>query len=189
MFFRKKTENTEEDWIEGCRKGNPKSQEMLYKHYYGYAMSICLQYSKKEEETVEILNDAFFKIFTKISQYDKEQSFKSWIRKIIINSAIDYYRKNNKNTHQNIDEITAPEQEISTDILSQLSANEILELLQKLPENQRIVFNLYEIEGYSHDEIAEKLGMSSSVSRTNLFRAKQQLKVLIEKHFHYVRIS
>ncbi len=186
MFFRKKAENTEEDWIEGCRQGKAKSQEMLYKHYYGYAMSICLQYSKKEEENAEILNDAFFKVFTKISQYDKQQVFKSWLRKIIVNSAIDYYRKNNKNIHQSIDTITIPEQEISSDILAQLSANDILELLQKLPENQRIVFNLYEIEGYSHEEIGEKLGMSSSVSRTNLFRAKQQLKILIEKHFHYV---
>jgi RNA polymerase sigma-70 factor (ECF subfamily) len=182
MFFKSKPE-TEEDWIEGCRQNKPKSQEMLYKHYYGYAMSICLQYGKNSDEAAEILNDAFFKVFTKISLFENGNSFKGWLRRIVVNTAIDYYRKHNKNLHINIEDIAPPEQDISVDALSQLSAENILSMLQQLPENQRMVFNLFEIEGYSHEEIAEKLGTSSSVSRSHLCRAKQKLRQLLEKQY------
>lgn len=185
MFFRKKTEESVLDWLEGCKQGKPKPQEMLYKHYYSYAMSICLQYSKNEEEAAEILNDSFFKVFTKIDKYETTQPFKTWFRRIIINTAIDYYRRNNKHTHVNIEDVAPHEQEISVDALSKLSAEDILKLLQRLPENQRIVFNLFEIEGYGHEEIAEKLNIAPSTSRVHLLRAKQQLRQLVEKLFQY----
>lgn len=185
MFFRKKTEDSVLDWLEGCKQGKPKSQEMLYKHYYGYAMTICLQYAKNEEEGAEILNDSFFKVFTKIHQYESTQPFKTWFRRIIINTAISYYRKNNKHTHVNIEDIAPHEQEVSIDALTKLSAEDILKLLQRLPESQRIVFNLFEIEGYGHEEIAEKLNIAASTSRVHLLRAKQQLRQLVEKLFQY----
>ena len=189
MFFRKKTEETETDWIEGCRQNKPKSQEMLYKHYYSYAMTICLQYSKSEEEAAEILNDSFFKVFTKMQQYDTKQAFRAWLRKIIVHTAIDYYRRYHKNLYVNIEDIAPVEQDISVDILSTLSAEEIIKLLQRLKENQRIVFSLFEIEGYSHEEIADTLGITAGTSRATLSRAKAFLQQQLEKQAQAENLS
>jgi RNA polymerase sigma factor (sigma-70 family) len=182
MFFRRKSEANPLDWIEDCKKGKPKAQEMLYKHYYGYVMSICLQYSKTQEQAAEILNDSFYKVFTQIGKYEQEFEFKLWLRKITINTAIDYCRKNTKNLFLT-EEITPQTQELTQDFTYAFTAEEILQLLNKLSENQRIVFNLYEIEGYTHDEIAEKLNITEAASRTFLSRAKQKLKEIIEKSY------
>jgi RNA polymerase sigma factor (sigma-70 family) len=182
MFFRRKSEANPLDWIEDCKQGKPKAQEMLYKHYYSYVMSICLQYSKDQDQAAEILNDSFYKVFTQIGKYDKTFDFKSWVRKIAINTAIDYCRKNTKNLFHT-EPITPNTEEITQDLNDAFTATEILNILNKLSENQRIVFNLYEIEGYSHDEIADKLSISEAASRTFLSRAKQKLKEIIEKSY------
>jgi RNA polymerase sigma factor (sigma-70 family) len=182
MFFRQKPTTTEEEWIAGCRKQEPKAQEKLYRQYYGYAMTIALQYAGNEEEAVEILNDSFLKVFSKITTYDSNYPFKGWLRRIVVNTAIDYYRKAKKIGFQVALEDVKGE-ETSTEMTDKLTAEDILKLLHQLPEVQRMVFNLYEIEGYAHEEIAEQLGISEAVSRVYLSRAKQKLKVLVEKYF------
>lgn len=174
----------EKEIIKGCRKKKSKSQEMLYKHFYGYAMSICLRYSYSKDEALEILNDSFMKVFNNIQKYNENLSFKSWLRRIIINTSIDYYRKNQKHRHTlNIE--MARNEEYHLDIIDDLSVEDILKLLNELPNQYRIIFNLYEIEGYSHKEIAKMLDIPESTSRTNLARAKKKLRILFHQNFDY----
>lgn len=174
-----------EKLIHECEKGNVMYQEMLYKHFYGYSLSICRLYTYSNDEAVSILNDSFLKVFSSVQKkkYNLEIPFKFWLRKIIINTAIDYYRKNLKhNNHLNIDEIHHIESN-NLSVLDNLKAQDIINLLDQLPELHRMVFNLYEIQGYSHNEISVKLSIAESSSRVFLTRAKTKLKVLINKNF------
>jgi RNA polymerase sigma-70 factor (ECF subfamily) len=161
--------------IQEAKNGDRKSIELLYKQFYGYAMSIALRYSNSREEACEIINDSFMKAFDKLDQYDNQNSFKGWLRRILINTSIDYYRKNIKHTAV-MDIEKADTETLDPDIIDQLSANDILGVLRDLPEILRIIFNMYEIEGYSHNEISEQLGIPSSTSRTYLARAKKKLR-------------
>jgi len=166
--------------LQGCKQGNSNSQERLYRHFYPYALSICLRYAKNREEAVEILNDGFLKIFSRLDQYDPSFPFKTWIRRIMINTAIDYHRKYHKNPpflELNTNLPGNPKgQETEIEIDSSVST---LLIVQQLSPAYRMVFNLYVMEGYKHQEIAEKLGVSVSTSKTNLARAKARLKKMI----------
>ncbi len=168
--------------MNGCRKGDRKSQENLYALFYGYAMSICLRYSRDREEAIEILNDGFFKAFTKIDRYSDGQSFKGWLRKIMINTAIDYYRKNEKHFHS-VDISYAKDQWHEYDIIDAIAEKDIIQLVQSLPASYRVVFNLYVIEGYKHEEIAQQLNISVGTSKSNLSVARNKLKRAISNQF------
>jgi RNA polymerase sigma factor (sigma-70 family) len=170
-----------EKLIEGCMKGRLKDQEGLYKHFYGYAMGICLRYAKTRDEASEILNDSFLKVFNKLGMYDSSKLFKAWLRRIVVNTAIDYYRREHKYDNQ-VPIEKAGREENDFDVIDQLNTEDILKLLQKLPDNHRVVFNLYEIEGYSHDEIGEMLQIPVGTSKSNLSRAKQKLRTLVTEH-------
>lgn len=161
--------------LAGCRKGNRKSQEKLYEHYFGYGMSISLRYSKTRGEAVEVLNDAFIKIFNKLDKYSKGLSFKGWLRRIIINTAIDHFRKNEKHYHS-VDISYAKTQEVSQTVIQKIAADEILEAVRELPPSYRLVFNLHVIEGFKHEEIAQKLDISVGTSKSNLAVARSKLK-------------
>ncbi|MCH6198099.1 RNA polymerase sigma factor [Aquiflexum sp. LQ15W] len=165
----------EKHLIQEAKNGDRKSIELLYKQFYGYAMSVALRYSNSREEACEIINDSFMKAFDKLDQYDSQNSFKGWLRRILINTSIDYYRKNTK--HTAVMEIEkAGAETLDPDVIDQLSAEDILRILRNLPEILRIIFNMYEIEGFSHNEISEQLGIPSSTSRTYLARAKKKLR-------------
>lgn len=167
--------------INGCKKGRSKSQEELYKHFYGYAMSICLRYASNKEEAKEILNDSFLKVFSKLEQFDNKRSFRGWLRRIVINTAIDYYRRNEKHRgNYSIDDSFFEISETDENVIDKLSAEDIMKLVQSLPESYRMTFNLYEVEGYSHDEIGEKLNVPVGTSRSNLSRAKKQLRQMVK---------
>lgn len=167
--------------LQGCLNDDRNSQRRLYEQFYGYAMNICLRYSKNREEAVEILNDAFLKVFLNLGKYNPEFPFKGWLRRIIINSAIDYYRKNNK--HPDCEELTpanVPESEEMP--LPKLAGEEdLLPVLRKLSPAYRIIFNLFVMEDYSHREIAEMLGIDVRTSRSNLVRAKENIRALMQK--------
>lgn len=179
-MFRKKNEI--EDIIAGCRKKQSKSQEALYKQFFAYAMSVAIPYAHMPDEAHEIVNDSFMKVFDKIESYQQAHSFKSWFRAIVVNTAIDYYRKNGK-YRMNTEVEYADRIEYSEEILDSLNLENILELLNGLSDNQRIIFNLFEIEGYSHREIAEMLEITETASRTTLARAKKTLRVLYYNYF------
>ena len=167
--------------LQGCLLGARNSQRMLYEHFYGYAMSICLRYAKNREEAVEILNDGFLKVFTRLDQYDPDQPFRAWLRRILINSAIDHHRKNQLfplhlelSAATNLADDAMPMPRLSPD-------EDVLPVLQKLSPAYRMVFNLYVMEEFRHEEIAEMLGISVSTSRSNLVRAKETLRLLITR--------
>ena len=175
---------TENQLIEGCKSGKEVYQEQLYKQFYAYAISISRLYTYSDDEAVSILNDSFIKVFSIVTkkEFELKSPFKFYLRKIVINTAIDNYRKNKKhNVILDIDEIEPTS--YTVDVIDNLAYDDIIQLLDKLPEMHRVVFNLYEIQGYKHNEIAEKLQISESSSRTFLTRAKKKMRILINKHF------
>jgi RNA polymerase sigma factor (sigma-70 family) len=175
------------DLVKGCAGGDRRSQEILYKRYFSFAMSICIRYTRDENEAMEIVNDSYMKVMEGLSDYDSSRPFKPWYGKVLVNTAIDNYRKNLKhNDHLSIDTITETE-ERAPEIEAELSVNDILTLYRHLPVNYKITFNLFEIEGYSHEEIGKMLGVTSSTSRSTLTRTKKMLRELYNKHIISVK--
>jgi len=172
----------QEKIIKECKRGNIASQRQLYMHYYSYAMSICLRYTNNKETSEEVLNDSFLKVFQNLKKYDPSYSFKSWLRKIIINTAIDHYRKNSKYPEL-IDYHTQRFHNCKNKAVDNLMTEDILTLLRNVPATHRVVFNLYEMEGYSHKEIAALLGITDGTSRSYLKRAKEKLRILYKNYF------
>ena len=166
---------SETELIQKCKHGDIKYQERLYKHFYGYAMGVGLRYLPDRNDTLEVVNDAFIKVFKSISQFENERLFKPWLRRIIVNTALDRRRKDMKFLyHAGLEEADLIFN--SPKAIENLDAADILKLLNSLPEAQRIVFNMYEIDGYSHEEIGQSLGIPASSSRVNLSRAKEKLR-------------
>jgi RNA polymerase sigma factor (sigma-70 family) len=169
--------------LEGCLKNDRKCQELLYKQFYGYAMGVCMRYVPNREEALEVVNDGFLKIFQKVQMYDAEKPFKIWLRRIMINTALDHYRQNVKfqhNTDLSVAENTIAAAD-SDNIYSTLAHEDLIELIQQLTPSYRTVFNLYVIDGYSHEEIAQRLGISEGTSKSNLARARENLRVMLSK--------
>lgn len=174
------------DLISGCRAGNFQAQEMLYKHFYGYALGIAMRYLINKDDALEAVNDAFIKVFKAIGTFKTDSDFKPWFRKILVNTALDYKRKNMR-FNQAIEMTDTEVQTTYTSGIQNLSAKDILNLMKNLNETQHLVFNLYEIDGYSHKEIAELLNIPESSSRTYLSRAKQVMQGLLITHSIYTR--
>jgi len=168
----------EGELIARCKTGDLRYQEILYTRFYGFAMGVSLRYSINREDALEAVNDAFIKIFKSFSNYDPKKPFKAWLSTFVINTAIDKRRKELK-YQLNIDLGEAVIALSTTDTIGNLEAQDILNLLKLLPLIQATIFNLYEIDGYSHEEIAKMLGIAVSSSRVYLTRAKEKLRKLL----------
>ncbi|GAB3034953.1 RNA polymerase sigma factor [Spirosoma pulveris] len=180
------------DLLAGCLRNQRKSQELLYKQFYGYAMSVCLRYAPTREGALEVLNDGFLKVFTRLDQYDSTQPFKGWLRRILINAAIDHYRQEVR--HHNHEAVEQVEQTVATesaDAFGQLAHEELMGLVQRLSPAYRLVFNLYVMDGFTHEEIAGQLGISVGASKSNLARARENLRTLVKRlnNDEYVRAN
>ncbi|MBB3839953.1 RNA polymerase sigma-70 factor (ECF subfamily) [Runella defluvii] len=179
--------------LEGCLRNDRKCQELLYKQFYGYAMGVCMRYVPNRDEALEVVNDGFLKVFQKVQMYDADKPFKAWLKKVMINTALDFYRQNVK--FQNHDDISSIENTAvaseSQSAYSQLEYNELIGLIQQLTPSYRAVFNLYVIDGYSHEEIAQKLGISEGTSKSNLARARENLRSMLLKkgNDEYARVT
>ena len=175
--------------IQGCVLNDRLSQKKIYTSFYNYAMSICSIYTTNNEDSVEILNDGFLKIFKEIYRYqpayaDHVLSFKGWLRKIMLYTSIDHFRKNHKYrfTKELDSEVTWRSAE-SEDALDKISYNEIVRSMQKLTPGYRIIFNLFIVENFSHEEISRQLGISIGTSKSNLARGRKQLqKILLHEN-------
>jgi len=166
-----------------CRKGNRQSQKELYKKYYSYGLSVCLHYSKNREEAEEILNDGFVKTFSRLDQYKFKAPFKSWLRQVLVRSAIDYYRKyHHKDDKWKVVHIQQ-QTSVENEAIHNLSMEDALKLLQQLPPSYRMVFNLFVLEGYSHPEIAKLLEIETGTSKSNLAKAKKKLRTLALNYY------
>jgi RNA polymerase sigma factor (sigma-70 family) len=173
--------------LKACSRGDLKAQEYLFRQYYGYVMSIALRFSSCHDNALEIANDSFLKIFMEIDSHQVDKEFRAWVRKIVINTAIDYYRMNKKNRSE-ISIEAAYNEPADESVIDNLNAGEIVKLINSLPVRYRYTFSLFEIEGFSHDEIARQLGITVSTSRSNLTRAKKMLrqKILITSQYERV---
>ncbi|MDN3547488.1 RNA polymerase sigma factor [Mucilaginibacter aquaedulcis] len=169
---------TEEEIISQCKTGSLKHQEMLYKLFYGYAMGISLRYSLNRDDALEVVNDAFIKVFNAIHSYNIDKPFKAWLRTIVVNTAIDRRRKDLK-FQLNVELENAAPITSNMGAVDNLNVQDILKLMKELPAIQLTIFNLYEIDGYNHDEIANMLSIPVSSSRVYLSRAKERLRKML----------
>lgn len=166
----------EHELIEGCRRQNRQAQQALYELYSGKMYALCCRYVKDKMEAEDVLVVAFTKIFERIHQYKGDGSFEGWIRRVMVNESLGFLRKN-KNMYVET-EIEAANLEPNYEQLdSALEAEDLMKLIEGLPTGYRVVFNLYAIDGYSHQEIAEQLGISENTSKSQLSRAR----VLLQK--------
>lgn len=166
----------ETELIEGCRRGENTSQRQLYERMAGKMFSICCRYIKDRMVAEDVLVGAFTKVFERIEQFKSEGSFEGWVRKIVVNESLTYLRKNKSMYLET--ELEAADREPDLDNQrNHLEAEDLLKLVAELPAGYRIVFNMYAIDGYSHKEIADHLGISESTSKSQLNRARNCLKI------------
>lgn len=164
--------------LKGCLNNDRQSQKKLYQHFFGYAMSICCRYTANRTEATEVLNEGFLKVLTRLCMYDQEKSLKGWVRRIMINTALDYNRQNSRPNRCNAFNMLENAKMVSTQeiAISRLSYEEILSQIQQLSPGYRIVFNLYIVDGFTHEEIASQLGITVGTSKSNLHKAKAILQ-------------
>ena len=163
--------------IKGCLAGNRRDQELLYRRHVSKLYAVCLQYSGNDDEARDILQEGFIKIFENLIHYKNEGSFEGWMRKIIVNTALEKYRgKHNLYRVDDIDLIPEPDADPDTEDYAGLEAVDLLDIIRELPPKYRMVFNLYAIEGYSHKEISQMINISEGTSKSNLSRARQILQ-------------
>lgn len=173
--------------VAGCARNSRESQKAIYCSFYGYAMAICDRYTQKQEDSVEILNDGFLKVFREIHHYvpayaDVVSSFKGWLRKIMVYTAIDHFRKNHKHRLvTQLDSVVYQVPAAGEEAIEKLSYEEIIRAIQDLSPGYRTVFNLFVIEGMSHEEIAHQLEVSIGTSKSNLSKARKQLQKILFK--------
>jgi RNA polymerase sigma factor (sigma-70 family) len=173
--------------LEACALNSRESQKIIYSSFYGYAMAICDRYANRQEDAVEILNDGFLKVFREVHHYqpaysDVVSSFKGWLRKIMVYTAIDHFRKYRKHDAvRELDSIVYQVASVSEDAIDKLSYEEIMRAVQQLSPGYRTVFNLFVIEGMNHEEVAERLGISTGTSKSNLSKARKQLQKILFK--------
>lgn len=173
--------------VGACALNKRESQKIIYNSFYGYAMAICDRYTNNVDDAVEILNDGFLKVFREIHHYspayaDVVSSFKGWLRKIMVYTAIDHFRKYHKQRMiTDIDPVIMQVPAKGEDAVDKLSYDEIIRGIQDLSPGYRTVLNLFIIDGLSHDEIAAQLGISTGTSKSNLSKARRQLQKILFK--------
>jgi RNA polymerase sigma-70 factor (ECF subfamily) len=172
---------TIDELMNDCRKGSRKAQEGLYKMLAPKMLGVCMRYATDKMEAEDMLQNGFIKVFNKMDDFRGEGSFEGWVRRVMVHTSIEYYRKHHK--MMQIVDIDTPGIEPSVDPLaaSNLGVKDLLALIQQLPPGYRMVFNLYAIEGYSHKEIGETMGITDGASKSQLSRARAILKEQILK--------
>ncbi|MFN7118357.1 MAG: RNA polymerase sigma factor [Saprospiraceae bacterium] len=172
---------TELELIEACKRQDRRAQQLLFDRYSPIMFGVCLRYVKSREDAEDVLVEAFFKVLTHIQNFKSEGSFEGWIRRIVINEALMFLRRqHNFNMTLEIDNQIDSEADPITAV-DELAARDILNLLDSLPTGYRTIFNLYAIEGYKHREIADLLGISINTSKSQLILAKKRLQELLEE--------
>jgi len=166
--------------IEGCKRQNPQSQEALYRGCYTGMMKLCIRYARDLDEAAAIYNEAMLKVFNTLHQFEGRGDFMGWVRRIMVNTCIDHCRRQAKFTHWPIDQVEDDNISLNPDIYERLSANDVINLLTELPRNTALVFNLFVLDGYKHEEIGQLLGISTGTSKWHLNEARRLLKSKLE---------
>ena len=165
----------EKDFIQACVRRERWAQKLLYEEHYSKMMGVCLRYANNSDDALDILHEGFIKVFKNIQKYQPGTSLTAWIRTIMVNTAIDYYRKAIRRRTEDLEQAYHLSSS-DPDAVSQCTEKEILAAVQELSPAYRAVFNLYVLEGFSHREISEKLGITESTSRSNLVKARAKLQ-------------
>lgn len=173
--------------IEGCLEGKRKAYNALFKKYAALMMAVCMRYCKNREEAEDILQEGFIKVYKNIAGYRMQGSFEGWIRRIIVNTAINNYHNNLKRLQKEelnenkLAEELAGDNDHEETLNNEISKKLLMEMIQSLPDGYRLVFNMFAIEEYSHKEIAERLNISVNTSKSQLFKARKLLKEKIKE--------
>ncbi|HEX5625471.1 MAG TPA: sigma-70 family RNA polymerase sigma factor [Saprospiraceae bacterium] len=175
--------------IKACAAQDPLGQRRLFEFYYGYVKSICLRYTSKLEDCEEVMDDSFIKVFRNLDKYDFARPFKYWLRTVVVNTAIDFYRQNNRiiqaQSIEDYEEISMEDHHVE-----RLSVEEILAVVQKLSPAYRTVFMMFVVDGYTHKEISEMLKITEGTSKSNLAKARIKLQdLLIREYPQEIRMS
>ena len=185
------TMDIDKELLHACMENSRRAQNELYKQCYSIMMSVCFRYENNKEDAEFLLNKAFFKILKNLDKYDSATPFEAWIRRITINTAIDAYRKAQR---QKLDFVEEPSKSAGSDQMNfneadqRLNAEELQNIINSLPPASKAVFNLYAIDGYSHKEIAAKLDMSEGTSKWHLSSARKKLQELVQKMMNNVSL-
>lgn len=171
-----------EELIYKCRDGNSKAQTELYRLFSQRMYGVCLRYAKDNSDAEDILQEGFVRVFTKIRQFEFKGSFEGWMRRIMVNTALEKFRKNDR--LYPVEEMKNYEStETVEETISSITADELMKIIQELPPRYKMVFNLYAIEGYSHVEIGEMMSISEGTSKSNLSRARMILQKRVTELF------
>jgi RNA polymerase sigma-70 factor, ECF subfamily len=170
--------------IKDCSLGNRRAQQEIHKRLYGTMMAVCLRYTKDADQAQDILQEGFIKVFASIDKFNFEGSFEGWVRRIVVNTAIDFFRKKKTDflllgENQSVEEFTDVEDEIDEEEERDFTPDQIIAAMQLLTPAYRTIFNLYVFENLTHNDIAEKLGISSGTSKSNFSKAKRNLKRIL----------
>jgi RNA polymerase sigma-70 factor (ECF subfamily) len=164
----------EEALIKACLRGSAQHQRELYERYSGKMFAVCLRYARNSADAADMLQEGFVKVFTKLDQYHFQGSFEGWIRKIMVNTALRTYQRQRFDMEYSGFEVM-PDQAVEPDAIARMSEAELLKVIAQLPDGYRVIFNLVAIEGYSHAEVAQTLGIQESTSRSQLTKARRWL--------------
>jgi len=189
--------NSDEQIIAGCLEGKRKAFNLLFRKHAPVMLGVCMRYCKNRIDAEDVMQDGFIKVFTQISKFRKEGSFEGWIKRIMINAAIDNYQSNLKHAfHADVSELEeaisiGDDEDLENDIPDHLNIGKetLMQMIQALPDGYRVVFNLYAIENFSHKEIASILGISENTSKTQLLKARKALRKKIEETIRYQYIN
>jgi RNA polymerase sigma-70 factor (ECF subfamily) len=167
---------TDKELVAECLRNNSEAQKVFYKRFAPRAYGICLRFSHGNNQADDILQEGFIKVFGNLSKFRFEGSLEGWIKRIVVNVAIDYIKKNVKHFQELNDNIDESADIFENEIISKLSAEDLMQMVQELPDSKRLIFNLYAYEGYAHKEIAEMLGISVMTSKSQYCKAKKILQ-------------
>lgn len=171
-----------DEWIQLSIAQHPLGQRRLYEHFFPYVKSICLRYTSRLEDCEEVMDDSFIKMYKNLDKYDFSRPFKFWLRTVVVNTAIDFYRQSTRKIQsQTIDDYY--DLSIEDHTISNMSVNEIMAVIQKLSPSYRSVFMMFVVDGYSHKEIGELLNITEGTSKSNLAKARMKLQDMLQKEY------
>lgn len=164
-----------------CVKGDSRAQRMLFERFSKKMLGVCMRYAKSTEQAEDVLQDGFIKVFSKLNDFKHDGSLEGWIRRIMVNTSLDQIRKENKLLgNMSLDNVDYKLQD-NAFVLENLAAKDLMKMVQSMPVGYKVVFNMFAIEGYSHKEISEHLGISENTSKSQYSRARAYLRERLEK--------
>lgn len=169
--------------IDRCLEGDQRAFRELYTHYSSWLFAVCMRYSNTSDDAQDALQEAFIDVFKNLKQYSRESDFKAWIKRIAVHRSLSQHRKKNAKVYAQMKDEISDSCSLHNDLMESLAADEILFYIKKLSPGRQQIFTAYFIEGYSHKEIAQLLGISEGTSKSQLHDAKRELKIALEREF------